>query len=300
MKSKSDLSCSTYHCELPDVAVLDIPYEGTNEQVDALRQALRKLKKTSARASPMTNASILGAAGLNHDGGLEYSPTSLGRFIEGEIEHLSLEIGAKLYKHWVRGARRVNVAQIPNVFHHATAFAMDIKSREQRDLASLLAGNFYFYRRSALNSDYFIRGLLTIQSFSTPVLHVTELQHHIGGDGIPPTCEIDEGFAFQKGGIIYIITRSRELRGATFTIFPIHPVRRRSPDAGEEIMLLQGHQIGGRESTPVVASPIAAERITAEEASKARNFSAVDSNGPLLGFRATVPDLFRKHLMDGR
>ena len=286
-----------YEYDVPSNAIIFPTYEGTPEQVDALRATLRDLTRSGPSGGKRTSVPvILREAGLNTEGKPTYDQSALARFIEGSTRAPNFPVAQALYQKWVgRGMTKINLASVESVFYHAALIAMDVRQHSQTELARILCGHYYFYKRSALNPDFFVRGLLTIVAYHG-VLHVSELQYHPGGKGMPETEEVDEGFAILKGNIIYIITRSKALKGATFTVINIHPVRATGrKEKSEEITTLFGFQIGGREFTSPTSSPFVAERISSDDAGKAKVNKGAES---ILGFIKIeeVPELLERHL----
>ena len=289
---------SPYEIDIPLSDIISPVYEGTPEQRESLRTVLRQL----TREDPLTGkrarstAQILMNAGVNSgENSPKYDPSALARFIDGSTKEIkSIEAARSLYRKWIgKGNSRIDLSQVDNVFYHGALIAMDAKEHSQLELARVLSGHYFFYKRSAVNPDFFVQGLLTVIAQNN-IVHVTELQFHAGGRGLPRTEEIDEGFAVMKGNIIYVITRSRALKGATFTIINNHPIgRSETGSVHEQIMSLYGYQIGGREFTSPTSSPFAAERISSAEARRARE--GTKSGDTTLRFRKDLPDLMERH-----
>ena len=177
---------------------------------------------------------------------------------------------------------------------------MDVSVYSQDELSKILSGFYFFYKKSSLNSDFYVKGLMTIK-VHRDALHVTEVQYHRGGGGIPKTEEVEQGFAIMKGNIIYIITRSERLKGATFRVIYNHPVRvdMEKGSGTEKISTLYGHQISGREYTAPTSSPFVATRISAKqaiEAQKNRDVEMSEDADDYLGFCQTLPKYLERHL----
>ena len=281
-----------YEVEVPSTAIVRSTYEGTSDQIHALRTTLRKLTQSDGKGGGRTSIpALLRGAGLVDDGGrLTYDPTALSRFINDDTKVPSATVARALYQQWVGGEHtKIDLPAIDDVFYHAALIAMNANLASQAELSRILCGQYFMYKRSTLNPDFFVRGLLTV-TLRNRVVHVTETQYHSGGNGMPETEDVEEGYAVMKGNIIYLITRSNALNGATFTVIKNHPVRMGRRSKMEEITTLFGFRVGGQEYSDPTASPFAAERIPIEEAIAARK------DRSKLGFIDEVPKLLRRHL----
>ena len=154
---------TSYHYEwsFPQHAITYRPYEHTAEQVSRLRTRLQELTtphRTGRRA--MTLSAVLAVAGinLNTDTSYAYDTTALKRFIDGATDAPHRPVAAALYKRWVPEAQGIELSACPFIFYHATMIAMNIDREHQRELAAKLAGFYFFYKRSAINPDFFVRG----------------------------------------------------------------------------------------------------------------------------------------------
>ena len=294
---------SWYERIVPADAFITPNYQGTPEQTEALRMALRQLTRGdgSGKGPTVSLPAILREAGLNVEGGMSYDQSGLARFIDGTTESPRPPIAKALYQRWInRENTKLNLAAVDNVFYHAALIAMDINGHAQVELSRILSGYYFFYKRSSLNPDFFVKGLMTI-TLSHDALHVTEIQYHRGGGGIPETEEVEKGFALMKGNIIYIITRSERLKGATFRVIYNHPVRSDLTNSAgtEKISTLYGYQISGREYTAPASSPFVATRIPAKqalEAQKGRGSEMTEDSDNYLGFCEALPKYLERHL----